>query len=40
MLDRIDTWIVLAVLFGLLACCLAASFSRIQSLEQKNRALR
>lgn len=40
MLDRIDTWIVLAVLFGLLACCLAASFSRIRSLEQKNRDLR
>lgn len=39
MLDRIDTWIVLAVLFGLLACCLAASFSRIRSLEQKNAEL-
>lgn len=40
MLDRIDTWILLAVLFGLLVCCLAASFARNRFLKRKNEDLR
>ena len=33
MLDRIDTWLLLAVLFGLLVCCIAASFARNRILQ-------
>ena len=40
MLNRIDTWLLLAVLFGLLVCCLAASFARNRLLERKNEDLR
>lgn len=36
MLDRIDTWILLAVLFGLLVCCLAAAFARNRLLQREN----
>ena len=36
MLDRIDTWLLLAVLFGLLVCCLAASFARNRLLKREN----
>ena len=39
MLDRIDTWLLLAVLFGLLVCCLAASFARNQLLKRENDGL-
>lgn len=36
MMDRIDTWIILAVLFGLMVCCLAAAFSRNRLLQREN----
>lgn len=39
MLNRMDTWLLLAVLFGLLVCCLAASFARNRLLERKNAEL-
>lgn len=35
MLDRIDTWLLLAVLFGLLVCSLAASFARSRFLQRE-----
>ena len=34
MLNRIDTWLLLAVLFGLLVCCMAALIGKNRLLEK------
>lgn len=38
--DRIDTWLLLVVLFGLLVCCLLASFARNRLLKRDNEDLK